>query len=325
MATLLLLLAVTPSQGQATALAPPLDYSCDYLEAHRSLVCYCVRYFCYFSLALVTSLIFANFRYRMVVTSLASLFPASQGPVESLVLQGCQTISLKNTSTAHLTHPLYQLRVEEVDKVEIEGLEVGPAGLDLSVRGSREGVWLRGPLVGPGNTSLRISITDCGQLHMVAHQVLRLRLLLRTSAVTRIDVVDLGLDLLERNSVEMGESKEIRLEGWRVDNVEEGALVVSRVAKLEVVDSPRVDHSSFQLLDNITEVDFLPHPSFAAPLSNSAKLITPMAFGACLLILGSAVVLMWRRRRRRRLTAESGEGGSTEGLKRKEDGETDIL
>jgi len=306
MATLLLLLAVTPSQGQASALAPPLDYSCDYLEAHRSLVCYCVR-------------------YRMVVTSLASLFPASQGPVESLVLQGCQTISLKNTSTAHLTHPLYQLRVEEVDKVEIEGLEVGPAGLDLSVRGSREGVWLRGPLVGPGNTSLRISITDCGQLHMVAHQVLRLRLLLRTSAVTRIDVVDLGLDLLERNSVEMGESKEIRLEGWRVDNVEEGALVVSRVAKLEVVDSPRVDHSSFQLLDNITEVDFLPHPSFAAPLSNSAKLITPMAFGACLLILGSAVVLMWRRRRRRRLTAESGEGGSTEGLKRKEDGETDIL
>ena len=265
------------------------------------------------------------FRYRMVVTSLASLFPAYQGPVESLVLQGCQTISLKNTSTAHLTHPLYQLRVEEVDKVEIEGLEVGPAGLDLSVRGSREGVWLRGPLVGPGNTSLRISITDCGQLHMVAHQVLRLRLLLRTSAVTRIDVVDLGLDLLERNSVEMGESKEIRLEGWRVDNVEEGALVVSRVAKLEVVDSPRVDHSSFQLLDNITEVDFLPHPSFAAPLSNSAKLITPMAFGACLLILGSAVVLMWRRRRRRRLTAESGEGGSTEGLKRKEDGETDIL
>ena len=262
----------------------------------------------------------------MVVTSLASLFPASQGPVESLVLQGCQTISLKNTSTAHLTHPLYQLRVEEVDKVEIEGLEVGPAGVDLSVRGSREGVWLRGPLTGPRNTSLRISITDCGQLHMVAPQVLGLRLLLRTSAVTRIDVVDLSLDLLERNSVEMGESKEIRLEGWRVDNVEEGALVVARVAKLEVVDSPSLDHSSFQLLDNITEVEFLPHPSFAAPLSNSAKLITPMAFGACLLILGSAVVLMWRRRRRRRiLTAESGEGGSTEGLKRKEDGETDIL
>lgn len=306
MATLLLLLAVTPSQGQATALAPPLDYSCDYLEAHRSLVCFCVR-------------------YRMVVTSLASLFPASQGPVESLVLQGCQTISLKNTSTAHLTHPLYQLRVEEVDNVEIEGLEVGPAGLDLSVRGSREGVWLRGPLTGPGNTSLRLSITDCGQLHMVAPQVLGLRLLLRTSAVTRIDVVDLGLDLLERNSVEMGESKEIRLEGWRVDNVEEGALVVARVAKLEVIDSPRLDHSSFQLLDNITEVDFLPHPSFAAPLSNSAKLITPMAFGSCLLILGSAVVLMWRRRRRRMLTAESGEGGSTEGLKGKEDGETDIL
>lgn len=306
MATLLLLLAVTPAQGQATALAPPLDYSCDYLEAHRSLVCYCVR-------------------YRMVVTSLASLFPASQGPVESLVLQGCQTISLKNTSTAHLTHPLYQLRVEEVDKVEIEGLEVGPAGLDLSVRGSREGVWLRGALTGPGNTSLRLSITDCGQLHMVAPQVLGLRLLLRTSAVTRIDFVDLGLDLLERNSVEMGESKEIRLEGWRVGNVEEGALVVARVAKLEVVDSPRLDHSSFQLLDNITEVDFLPHPSFAAPLSNSAKLITPMAFGACLLFLGSAVVLMWRRRRRRMLTAVSGEGGSTEGLKRKEDGETDIL
>ena len=50
-----------------------------------------------------------------------------------MVLQGCQSVSLKNTSTAHLTHPLYQLRVEEVDKVEIEGLEVGPAGLDLSV------------------------------------------------------------------------------------------------------------------------------------------------------------------------------------------------
>jgi len=305
MATLLLLLAVTPPQGQATALAPLVDYSCDYLEAHRSLVCYCVR-------------------YRMVVTSLALLFQASQGPVESLVLQGCQTISLKNTSTAHLTHPLYQLRVEEVDKVEIEGLEVGPAGLDLSVRGSREGVWLRGPLTGPGNSSLRLSISDCGQLQMLATQVLGLNLLLRTSAVTRIDVVDLSLDLLERNSVEMGESKKIRLEGWRVDKMEEGALVVARVAKLEVVDSPRLDHSSFQLLDNITEVEFLPHPSFTAPLSNSAKLITPMAFGACLLILGLVLVLMWRRKRRR-MTAESGEGGSTEGLKRKEDGETDLL
>jgi len=304
MATLLLLLAVTPPRWQATALAPPLDYSCEYLEAHRSLVCYCVR-------------------YRMVVTSLASLFPASQGPVESLVLQGCQSISLKNASTAHLTHPLYQLRVEEVDKVEIEGLEVGPAGLDLSVRGSREGVWVQGPLVGPGSTSLRFSITNCGQLQMAAPKVLGLRLLLRTSAVTRVDVVDLSLDLLERNSVEMGESKEIRLEGWRVDNVEEGALVVARVAKLEVVDSPRLDLSSFQLLDNITEVEFLPHPSFAAPLSNSAKLVTPLAFGTCLLILGLVLLLMWRRRRR--LTGESGEGGSREGLKRKEDGETDML
>jgi len=306
MATLLLLLAVTPPRWQATALAPPLDYSCEYLEAHRSLVCYCVR-------------------YRMVVTSLASLFPASQGPVESLVLQGCQSISLKNASTAHLTHPLYQLRVEEVDKVEIEGLEVGPAGLDLSVRGSREGVWVQGPLVGPGSTSLRFSITNCGQLQMAAPKVLGLRLLLRTSAVTRVDVVDLSLDLLERNSVEMGESKEIRLEGWRVDNVEEGALVVARVAKLEVVDSPRLDLSSFQLLDNITEVEFLPHPSFAAPLSNSAKLVTPLAFGTCLLILGSVLLLMWRRRRRRRLAGESGEGGSREGLKRKEEGETDML
>jgi len=307
MATLLLLLAVTPPQGQAgTALAPPLDYSCDYLEVHRSLVCYCVR-------------------YRMVVTSLSSLFPASQGPVESLVLQGCQTVSLKNASTAHLTHPLYQLRVEEVDKVEIEGLEVGPAGLDLSVRGSREGVWLQGPLIGPGNTGLRLSITDCGQLHMVSLQVLGLRLLMRTSAVTRIEVLELSLDLLERNSVEMGESKEIRLEGWRVDTVEEGALVVARVAKLEVVDSPRLDYASFQLLDNITEVEFLPHPSFAAPLSNSAKVVTPLAFGTFLLILGSVLVLMWKRRRRRRLTTESGEGGSKEGLKRKEDGETDML
>jgi len=308
MATLLLLLAVSPPQGQATALAPPPDYSCDYLEAHRSLVCYCVR-------------------YRMVVTSLASLFPASEGPVESLVLQGCQTVSLKNASTAHLTHPLYQLRVEEVDKVEIEGLEVGPAGLDLSVRGSREGVWVQGPLMGPGNTSLRLSITDCGQLHVAVTQVLGLRLLLQTSAVSMIEIVDLSLDLLERNSVEMGESKEIRLEGWRVENVEEGALVVARVAKLEVVDSPSLDHSSFQLLDNITEVEFLPHPSFAAPLSNSAKVITPLAFGACLLILGSVLILMWRRRRRRRrsLTTEAGEGGSKEGLKRKEDGETDML
>ena len=322
MATLLLLLAVTPPRWQATALAPPVDYSCDYLEAHRSLVCYCVRYFCSHSCSFH---IFAIFRYRMVVTSLASLFPASQGPVESLVLQGCQSVSLKNTSTAHLTHPLYQMRVEEVDKVEIEGLVVGPAGLDLSVRGSREGVWLRGPLVGPRNTSLRFSITDCGQLQMVTAKVVGLRLLLRTSAVTRIDVVDLSLDLLERNSVEMGESKEIRLEGWRVDNVEEGALVVARVAKLEVVDSPRLDFSSFQLLDNITEVEFLPHPSFTAPLSNSAKLITPLAFGTCLLILGSVLLLMWRRRRRRRLSGESGEGGSREGLKRKEDGETDML
>jgi len=229
MATLLLLLAVSPPQGQATALAPPQDYSCDYLEAHRSLVCYCVR-------------------YRMVVTSLASLLNASKGPVESLVLQGCQTVTLKNASTAHLTHPLYQLRVEEVDKVEIEGLEVGPAGLDLSVRGSREGVWVQGPLMGPGNTSLRLSITDCGQLHMAETQVLGLRLLLQTSAVSMIEIVDLSLDLLERNSVEMGESKEIRLEGWRVENVEEGALVVARVAKLEVVDSPILDNSSFQLL-----------------------------------------------------------------------------
>ena len=54
------------------------------------------------------------------------------------LLQGCQTITMRNISTAYLTHPLYQLRVEDVDKVEIEGLEVGPAGLDLSVRGSRE-------------------------------------------------------------------------------------------------------------------------------------------------------------------------------------------
>merc|ERR550517_359625 len=140
-----------------------------------------------------------------------------------------------------------------------------------------------------------------------------------------IEIVDLSLDLLERNSVEMGESKEIRLEGWRVDTVEEGALVVARVAKLQVVDSPSLDHASFQLLDNITEVEFLPHTSFAAPLSNSAKVITPLAFGTCLLILGSVLVLMWRRRRRRRLTTESGEGGSKEGLKRKEDGETDML
>merc|ERR550517_1881732 len=136
-----------------------------------------------------------------------------------------------------------------------------------------------------------------------------------------IEIVDLSLDLLERNSVEMGESKEIRLEGWRVENVEEGALVVARVAKLEVVDSPSLDHASFQLLDNITKVEFLPHPSFAAPLSNSAKVITPLAFGTCLLILGFILVAMWRRRRRRggRLT----EARSTEGLKRKEDGETD--
>ena len=259
----------------------------------------------------------------MVVTSLASLFPASQGPVESLVLQGCQTVTLKDTSTAHLTHPLYQLRVEEVDKVEIEGLEVGPAGLDLSVRGSREGVWLKGSLTGPGNTSLRLSVTDCGQLHMLAPKVLGLRLLLRTSAVTMIEVVELSLDLLERNSVEIGESKKIMLESWKVDNVEEGALVVERVAKLKVINSPTLNRSSFQLLDNITEVEFLPRPSFAAPLSNSAKVITPLAFGTCLLFLGFILVVMWRRRRRRggRLT----EARSTEGLKRKEDGETDML
>lgn len=156
-----------------------------------------------------------------------------------------------------------------------------------------------------------------------APKVLGLRLLLRTSAVTMIEVVELSLDLLERNSVEIGESKKIMLESWKVDNVEEGALVVERVAKLKVVNSPTLNRSSFQLLDNITEVEFLPRPSFAAPLSNSAKVITPLAFGTCLLILGFILVVMWRRRRRRggRLT----EARSTEGLKRKEDGETDML
>ena len=180
---------------------------------------------------------------------------------------------------------------------------------------------MKGSLTGPGNTSLRLSVTDCGQLHMLAPKVLGLRLLLRTSAVTMIEVVELSLDLLERNSVEIGESKEIRLESWKVDNVEEGALVVERVAKLKVINSPTLNRSSFQLLDNITEVEFL--PSFAAPLSNSAKVITPLAFGTCLLILGFILVVMWRRRRRRggRLT----EARSTEGLKRKEDGETDML
>ena len=265
----------------------------------------------------------------MLVTSLAFLFQAaSEHPVESLVLQGCQTITMRNISTAHLAHPLYQLRVEDVDKVEIEGLEVGPAGLDLSVRGSREGLWLRGSLTGSGKSSLRVSVTDCGQLHILEPRVERLRLLMRTSAVSAIEVVGLSLDLLERNSVEMGESKNVRLEGWRVGRIEEGALVVARVAKIEVVDSPTLDFSSFQLLDNITDVEFLPHPSFAAPLSNSAKLITPVAFGTFLILLGLVLFFTWRRRRRRRremMLTRSDEGGSKEGLKRKEDGETDIL
>ena len=152
-------------------------------------------------------------------------------------------------------------------------------------------------------------------------------MLMRTSAVSAIEVVGLSLDLLERNSVEMGESKNVRLEGWRVSRIEEGALVVARVAKIEVVDSPTLDFSSFQLLDNITNVEFLPHPSFAAPLSNSAKLITPVAFGTFLILLGLVLFFTWRRRRRRRemMLTRSDEGGSKEGLKRKEDGETDIL
>ena len=156
----------------------------------------------------------------------------------------------------------------------------------------------------------------------------RLSLLMRTSAVSAIEVVGLSLDLLERNSVEMGESKNVRLEGWRVGRIEEGALVVARVAKIEVVDSPTLDLSSFQLLDNITDVEFLPHPSFAAPLSNSAKLITPVAFGTFLILLGLVLFFTWRRRRRRRremMLTRSDEGGSKEGLKRKEDSETDIL
>ena len=264
----------------------------------------------------------------MLVTSLASLFQAaSEDPVESLVLQGCQTITMRNTSTAHLTHPLYQLRVEDVDKVEIEGLEVGPAGLDLSVRGSREGLWLRGSLTGSGKSSLRLSVTDCGQLHILEPTVEQLGLLMRISAVSAIEVVGLSLDLLERNSVEMGESKNVRLEGWRVGRIEEGAIVVARVAKIEVVDSPTLDFSSFQLLDNITDVEFLPHPSFAAPLTNSAKLITPVAFGTFLILLGLVLFFTWGRRRRRRemMLTRSDEGGSKEGLKRREDGETDIL
>merc|ERR1712107_932659 len=112
--------------------------------------------------------------------------------------------------------------------------------------------------------------------------------------------------------------------GWRVGRIEEGALVVARVAKIEVVDSPTLDFSSFQLLDNITDVEFLPHPSFAAPLSNSAKLITPVAFGTFLILLGLVLFFTWRRRREMMLT-RSDEGGSKEGLKRRDDGETDIL
>merc|ERR1719158_226706 len=71
---------------------------CDYLSSHRSLVCYCAR-------------------YKLDLYSLTSLLtPSSSSPVESLVLQSCQSVSLYNLSTLGLAHTLYQVRLETVDR-----------------------------------------------------------------------------------------------------------------------------------------------------------------------------------------------------------------
>ena len=60
--------------------------------------------------------------------------------------------------------------VEEEGEVG-EGSREAATSLDLSIRGSREGVWVGGRWRGGGASSLRLFVTDCALLHMQGVQV----------------------------------------------------------------------------------------------------------------------------------------------------------
>ena len=127
------------------------SYSCDYLASYLSLTCYCTR-------------------YQMEAASLATLLaPRAPSPVESLVLQNCHSVRLHNLSTTGLEHHLYQVpllppywtlllilqvRLEQVDRVELGGGVLGAGGLELGVRGAMEQVVVGcGPLFHPDEST----------------------------------------------------------------------------------------------------------------------------------------------------------------------------
>jgi len=289
---ILLLIYPTSVLGQEG----PAHY-CDYLSSHRSLVCYCAR-------------------YKLDLNSLSTLLtPYSSSPVESLVVQSCQTVSVYNLSTVGLQHTLYQIRLESVDRVEMWQGQLPTQGLDLSVRGSREGVWLGGAWKGEHmDTGWRLSVRDSGRLEVAGMEIRELKLVLRTKGVKEVVLRGLVLEgTISRNSLEFENSGRVKLENWEVREVEDGAVVVGKVDRVQVTNCPNIKSSSFQLLSNSTKLT-VSHslPSTSALVGTVTTTIA--ATGGVLFILGLVLLLIVYRRKRLHGQREKYSQGETDML-----------
>ena len=113
----------------------------------------------------------------------------------------------------------------------------------------------------------------------------------------------------------------LRLANWRTGGVEEGAVVVSRVEVVEVLHCPDISLSSFQLLDNSTELVVYGPPS-ASGLGSTGRVAAPLVVVLAVMAAALVGLLRWSRARRARLEGQ-GEGEVLE--EGRIEGETEVL
>eukprot|EP00092_Neocalanus_flemingeri_P021147 GFUD01022920.1.p1 GENE.GFUD01022920.1~~GFUD01022920.1.p1 ORF type:complete len:327 (-),score=79.69 GFUD01022920.1:37-1017(-) len=260
------LLALVAVQLQVVPLQAGTEYHCEYLAAHRDLVCQCQR-------------------YTMTISSLSSLIAKYPGRVESIKLHLCQSLDL-TISTVDIQQPFYQLRIEDIDQVTLHGVELGHGhALDILVRNVRDHLNMVGriecsdcpKLQSNSSMDVRLSakptlimqVKDTTQATIQYMDITSVNFRLKTRNVENIKIVNSQVDKMTKNAVELFYSQRLDISNSIFKHVEEAAMIINHVDRVEVTHTLGFNNRSLQLLSNKTEVVFsctAPYDGIMGPL-----------------------------------------------------------
>ena len=208
----------------------------------------------------------------MKISSLSSLLSQYPRSVESIKLHLCQSLDI-TISTLDIPQPFYQLRIEDIDIVNLHGIELGQGhALDILVRNVRDTLSMVGrvecsdcPTLSTNisndvrltaKPTMVIQVKDTRQAIINYMDITNVNFRLKTRNVENVNILNSQVDKITKNGFEVFYSQRLEISNSIFKHVDDDAVTLNHVDKVRVKHTLGLNCKMLQLLSNKTELAF---------------------------------------------------------------------